>query len=540
MNNQNLSHKCFLFAKSNAVAERSLLAILVLSSLLSGCTGTFTEKIALTPSTPVEFAFDQYEIGISSAKYQTILTGFLLNGDFAELVAVNSDGKGNRYLRVYAFDNNKWTLRLDTTLRPDVLFVDVANIGGRDRLIIYEHGRLNWFDPESAKEHTLVAITAMTPPSAGEIPHVDITRDVNGDTRDDLVVPDADGFWVFIQTKNGAFTDPVKLGPPTEVDRIYDPDEYRHTPWNQSRIHEMDYNRDGRSDLVFWNIDDFKVHLQDKQGCFASAATTFTTRVAFDSDDLASLAAPHGVRRRIRDRNPTGDLTGRVLHALTDMNGDGVADLVVFSLLGGSLWHMHSTYEVYFGTPMPDGGTGFSTDVSTAIHLEGIPFGIGQHDFDQDGEVDMMFTTLKLGIFRVIGVLIDGILTGSVSRDLEIYRMKGGIYSDKPDATHEIEVYPRSESGEKAAIFPSLLIGDVNGDKHLDLIIQKGRKELRVFLGVSGPNLFTRKPKKVAVTLPNNEKHTWLVDLNNDDKQDILMYHPSTTESNRVTLLIAR
>ena len=40
-------------------------------------------------------------------------------------------------------------------------------------------------------------------PRRDEIPHVDITRDVNDDDRDDLVVPDVDGFWVFVQMEGG-------------------------------------------------------------------------------------------------------------------------------------------------------------------------------------------------------------------------------------------------------------------------------------------------------------------------------------------------
>ena len=36
------------------------------------------------------------------------------------------------------------------------------------------------------------------------------------------------------------------------------------------------------------------------------------------------------------------------------------------------------------------------------------------------------------------------------------------------------------------------------------------------------------------------EEYTWLVDLNKDSKQDILMDHPSTTEPHRLTMLIAR
>ncbi len=35
-------------------------------------------------------------------------------------------------------------------------------------------------------------------------------------------------------------------------------------------------------------------------------------------------------------------------------------------------------------------------------------------------------------------------------------------------------------------------------------------------------------------------KYTWLVDLNRDGKQDLLMHHASTTEPHRVTMLIAQ
>ena len=532
MKNQNSSHKRFL-------SEESLYAILVLSILLSGCTGTLSEKFTPMASAIVEPAFEQHEIGIDSAKHQTVLTGFLFNRDLAELVVINSDGKGNRYLRIYAFDSNRWALRFDTTLRPDVLFVDVANIGGRERLITYEDGHLNWFDPESGKEHTLVAVTAMTPPANDPIPHVDITRDVNGDDRDDLVVPGSDGFWIFIQLKDSVFADPVNIGTPTEMDRIYEGAKYRYAPWNQSRIHEVDYNRDGRTDLVFWNADHFEVHHQNEDGQFSPVATTFTTDVVFYSDDLASLAAPHGVRQRRRDHQPAGSLTGRVLHAVKDMNGDGVADLGVFSLEGGDLWHMHSTYEVYFGTPASDGSTAFSLDTNTALHSDGIPFGMEQHDFDRDGQVDMMFTTIKPRVFKVIGMIVGAVLKGFVPLDLAFYHMEGGTYTENPNVSHKIKSYPSDDTGGRT-LFSSVLIADVNGDRRSDLLVQHEPKELRVFTGMPGPSLFTQRPKKIKVATPFDERNIWLMNLNKDNKWDILMYHPSTTESNRVTLLIAQ
>ena len=514
--------------------RRSLFSILVFGICLSGCAAARSEVV----NPPAGFTFEHYEVVTGSAKRQTVLTGFLLGGAFADLAVVNIDEDDVRRLRIYVFEGGTWVPRLDATLGPAVLFVDVADIGGRDRLVTYESGRLNWFDPESATQRALVAVISnFNPPPRDGIPHVDITRDVNHDERDDLVVPDVDGFWVFVQTSDGAFADPVKIGPSRRT--TIGVDGYRHNPWDQGGVHEMDYNRDGRSDLVFWNEDHFEVHHQDEHGLFVPAAKTFTTDVAFDSDELASLAAPLGVRRRRKDHMPTGDMTGRVLHSLTDMNGDGVADLVIFSLEVKSMWSAHSTYEVHFGTPTPDGGTEFAPDVATAIQSDGLPFGIGQHDFDRDGQVDMMFTTIKIGIFKTIRMIIGAVLTRSVSLDIEFYRMEGGIYPDKTNATRKIKTDSLGKSGERASLLPSVLIGDVNGDRRPDLLVGRSRKELRVFLGVPGPDLLARRPQKVEVAMPR-EEYTWLVDLNKDGKQDILMHHPSTTEPHRLTMLIAR
>ena len=518
--------------------RRSLISILVFGAFLSGCVTARTEVAAAQSA--AEFTFEQHQVVIGSAKRQTVLTGFLLDGPVAEVAVVHIDENNDRRLRIYAFGDRTWVPTLDRALGPEVSFVDVANIGGRDRLVTYEPGGLNWFDPESATERALVAVTSnFSPPRSGEIPHVDVTRDVNGDDRDDLVVPDVDGFWVLIQMSDGAFADPVKIGPSTEAWKIYAPYGYRHAPWVQAgRIHEMDYDRDGRTDLVFWNEDHFEVHRQDEHGLFAPAAMTFTTDVAFDSDDPTSLAAPRGIRHRRRDHMPTGAMMGSVLHSLTDMNGDGVADLVVFSLDVRSMWSAHSTYEVHFGTPTHDGGTAFAPDVGTAIQSS-LPRGVGQSDFDRDGQVDVMFTTIQIGIFKTIRMIIGAVLTRSVSLDLEFYRMEGGIYPDKSSATRKIKTDSLGKSGERAALLPSVLIGDVNGDGRSDLLVGRSRKELRVFLGVPGPELFARRPRKVAVAMPN-EEFTWLTDLNKDGRQDILLHHPSTTEPHRLTMLVAR
>lgn len=545
--------------------KRSLFSILTLGFLLSGYLGLFGEEVEQTPPASVEFIFDQYEIVIGSTKRQTILTGFLLGSAIAEIAVAHIDENDNRYLRIYAFDDNTWAPKFDTTLPPEVLFVDVANIGGRDRLITYGNGHLSWFDPNSQTERLLVSVTSnFTPPRKDEIPHVDVTRDVNADGRDDLVVPGSDGFYVFIQMSDGTFADPVKLGPPTEMERILGADGYRYDPWSQSRIYEIDYDRDGRVDLAFWNEDHFEVHLQDKRGLFTPKAITFTTDVTFDSDRLASLT--------------TGNMTGKVLHSLADLNGDGIGDLVVFRLSGRNISSKHSGYEVHFGAPTPDGTTFARSADITFRADERIQLGMNRHDFNCDGQVDLMITTIHTEHFKgSLWKRIKGFMGDDIGLRLEFYQMDEGCYSDTSNTTRSIAldgvpshrepgwvplgVVLRGATHENRntqksyprAFNTTLRIGDVTGDGLSDLLISDHPRIMLVFVGVSGPEIFARQPQKVAVALPNDEEYTRLVDLNKDGVQDILMHHPFTlrdahgtpklppgTEPHRVTMLIAR
>ena len=109
---------------------------LVLGVFLSGCSGLLGKEADPMPRASTEFTFDQYEIVTDVAKHQTVLTGFLLGGTIAELAVVNINDHDDRRLRIYAFDDGALGRRtLIATLRREVLFVDVANINGRDRLI---------------------------------------------------------------------------------------------------------------------------------------------------------------------------------------------------------------------------------------------------------------------------------------------------------------------------------------------------------------------------------------------------------------------
>lgn len=506
--------------------------------------------------------FQQYELLTGPAKHQIVLPGFFLGDTTAEIAVVHIDGSDNRHLRMYTLAGGAWVSALEADLGRGVLFVDVANIGGRDRLITYESGRLSWFDPDSSTERALVEVAMrFSETDDGGIPHVDITRDLNGDDLDDLVIPSVDGFWVSIQSIDGSFTEPVKLGPPEPfLDEVTLDDKRRYRdvgltaltiPWYLSRVHQMDYDRDGRGDLVFWNEDHFEVHRQDSRGLFSPAPESFTADVSFDSDGTYSLAFGSG------DENPFALLFGfrkstrrTVLHSFRDMNGDDVADLLTLTLTGRSILKQRRKMEVHFGAPTPN-SISFARDAGTATRSRGKagalqPWGYSSQelqDLDGDGRVEVMFRDIPVGLSAMFRALVGN----SVPINLELFHGedggKDGISTNKPATTRKIRRFAPF-AGLGNVFLPAVLVGDVNGDGRSDLLVGHSPKKLHVFLGVPGPDLLARQPRKVPVAMPSDERHTWLSDLNRDGKQDLLTLRGPTdyapTEPRRLTLLIAR
>ena len=291
-----------------------------------------------------------YEIETGHAQRQVVVTGSLLGGRVADIAVISSDESGKCQLRVFAGDAS-WQLQIDTPLPGAIEFVDVAHIGDRDRLLIYRRGQLTWFNPEQDTERPLLsAVVRYRQLLPNRVSHVDVARDVTGDGRDDLLLPDRDAFQVFVQRRDGTFAEPVTIGPSPGFRRLYEVNGYRYDPWAHGRVYELDYNHDGRPDLAYWNDDHFAVHLQRApaptddaaglDGHFSSRAETFATTVPFDADELAYFAAGTW------DFDDASELQGRVFDGFADFDNDGTADLAIATVAGDSLFAKHTTYEV--------------------------------------------------------------------------------------------------------------------------------------------------------------------------------------------------
>ena len=486
------------------------------------------------------FAFDQYEVATNLIDNTRIVTGnFLSANQMMDIAMVHRDSTGTINLDIYQFQDDNWRLALDTTLHQNTIFVDAAIINGKDRLVTFSEGQLNWFDPQTGKTSLLLKLPFefRTDPKWG-IPQVRITHDLNNDGQDDIIAPSVDGFWVATQLSDGTFSEPIKICPPEPYLNQSTFDDKRNygevginamtIPWYLSRVHNFDYNQDGRKDLIFWNEDHFDVYVQIEDGSFATNPITFQTDVHFDSDGTYSIVfsfAQSNTFSLIFGTRKSTNFT--VLHSIEDMNGDGIPDLVTHSLTGRSVFKMKSRYIVHFGSAT-NGGILFSKYQATAANSDG-KGGATQsggyanqwlRDIDGDGNTDIIRYDVKIGLTGMINVLLGRHLI----INFETHRMVGGRFLSHPDGKKKIKAHVNIYD-EKGGFFPFMLLGDLSGDGLAELLVATKKNEIQIFGGQPELNILNTEPIKVNLLVPSMETGTWLKDLNQDGKQDILLYY---------------
>ncbi|MDE0008549.1 MAG: VCBS repeat-containing protein [Gammaproteobacteria bacterium] len=521
----------------NTVLRRCLLAVLASGS------------VAAAEPNASPFTIDEIDTGV--AAHQTILLGSFTGTGRTEFGVLDGGAYREGRLRIFGLEGEEWQVVRDATVPGGVTFVDVAVIGGRDHPIFHRPGGFSAFDAAAGTERGLVSVPGHVHfTEGGRVPRIDATRDLNGDGMDDLVLPTADGFWIALQNADGTFADPAKLGPkePHLDDKAYgDERTYgevgitpQNLPWYLGRVHQFDYDRDGRQDLVFWNAGHFQVHRQDETGGFHTSPITFTTEAPFDFDGTYALAFQFG------DRAVPALLLGlggrfdyTVLNGFRDLNDDGIADLVTVSFSGRRVFSLRGRFDVYFGRAAP-GATTFNATPDTAAETPGPAGGMAwgyatqrYMDVDSDGKTDIALAAVDTGL----GGMVKAMAGKSITLDLALYRLRDNAYPKEPDAVRRVRTR-FAPFDKRGVLFPLVLIGDVDGDGQADLLTGNRWDRLSVNYGGPGRDPFAGDPVHVTVDLPSNEANSMLADLNHDGRQDVVLYHPSDEAPNRLLILL--
>ena len=497
--------------------------------------------------------FDIFEINTGSAQHQIVLSGAFTDSGHTELAVINSEGNASRSVTVYRLEGDQWQSVREWPLEREIKFFDRVSVRGRDHLLTYRPRGFGRFDVDTGIEERLVDVSVdFKQGSEGGIPRLEVVRDLNDDGRGDLVMPDTDGFWISTQRTDGSFTEARKVGP---SEPLLDAKAYgdklsygevginaQTLPWYLSRVHQLDHDLDGSLDLAFWNDTGFEVYRQDDSGRFVDKPESFPSDVPFDFDGSYALAF------QFSDKSVATLLLGlggrfeyTILQGFPDLNRDGVADLVTLTFSGRRVFSLRGRYDVHFGNSTSS-GVAFSSEPDTSAWTPGPAGGSAWGyasqryvDIDGDGMKDLIMASVNTGL----GGMTRAMVGNSISMEVAAYQLENGAYRQRPAIKRKIRT-PFAPFDERGVLFPTVLAGDVNGDERVDLLAVERWDELSVYLGENSPELLSKDRIGVAVEAPTDERFVKVRDLDGDRKDDVVIHHPSATESNRVVVLLAR
>ena len=484
--------------------------------------GLATEAVAL---------FEISQLHANGDIKHEIKAAYLTDPDHANLLASIVVDDLHRYIAVYAAkDDHHYVAEPVNTLEigDDVIFLDTGKVGSgeTESLILFTRNQALVVNPLTGKRTELVRFSSLyTLPVIGELPGLDLVRDINGDGLEDMMVPDFDGYWLFMQVEAGVFDQGRLIALPAIMGVPYG----SYVSYRPANPYFADMNLDALQDLVFWSQDELKVFFQDDSLNYRTEAESYQPAIEFQEEGLAGISIGLG------GAEDQSNIEAKTLYKFTDLNRDGFVDIVTLSVRSSGVLNKTSRYEVHMGFAV-DGAVVHSSVPESVIESDGIQFEIDEQDFNNDGSVDFVVSSVEIGLGRILAALI----TGSISTDLSFYRMNGGRYPNRPNATRKIKATFSLSSGE--VFYPTVMIADVNGDRISDLIVQDGRKGMNIFAGEDSDDLFASRPTEFQVEMPNNPELIHITDLNRDGKKDIIIRYEDGDDRlrNSINVLVAR
>lgn len=444
------------------------------------------------------------------------------------LLVVGSDAKGEQQLRIYRLQRGaEASLELSLDLGADLLFMDVARVPGGEVLCFLDPDGVVCLDFSSGTLRRARTITSLFRlPRTSSIASSDFMQDVNGDELDDILVADFTGLQVSIQSANGEFSAPVHL--PAEMEMTLSENSVRY---RSPRTLVADADFDSHDDVLLVEDRSLRVFRSKAGGGFEAEPVVLPL-----GPDLPSRAQ---LREWDNDRGDIdqSNLSIRRIERLTDLDGDGVPDLVTTATHSRGVFDKSSDFAVHLGHNS-NGWVSYREEPDNTLVSKGMQFDLLVEDLDGDGRKDLVVPSVRLGLGRVIKALFSGTMT----MDLGFYRSdEQGHYPDKPNFSTSLKLRIDMKKGQTDV--PAILAADFDGDEKKDLLVQQSREELEITLGDGSEDLFGGATHRVTTPLPRNGDRIQPLDVDGNGLNDlVLQYRGSDGEGleGRIRVMLAR
>lgn len=341
--------------------------------------------------------------------------------------------------------------------------------------------------------------------------------DLNNDHIDEVLIPRITGCNIYF--RNRATEDwilqEIPLGPESQASGFYEPrfsvGNIGSATYSTPFIFFEDFNSDGRKDLMAVYTRSLSVFIQDDQGFFLKEKQSVALKPA---------EIWHGAKIR---RTRIGDKSIRIyLMKITDLNQDGIIDAVYIRVsTKKSVVNPKTVVEVHYGKR--DAANGETNDVyfnrepDQIIEPGGTQLVLDILDLNHDQKIDLMIPVVKVGLLNIINML----LTKRVEIHAETFLMNSaGLYDEKPSIKNKLSVKFSYRGGATA---PAYEVADFNGDGYLDILSSQEEKRLVFFWGNEKDVLDETIGSKFNVFLPQNGDLVKAIELNGDNKSDVIV-----------------
>jgi FG-GAP-like repeat/FG-GAP repeat len=352
--------------------------------------------------------------------------------------------------------------------------------------------------------------TAFARPALGMLPRLRLVQDVSGPGSHELLVPGPKNLTVYRKQGTGYaraadLSLDVQAGW-SSLDQLRRLDRVRGRSVPNFRIsaaypsiYVADVDGDGLNDLVATLEDRIAIYRQSPGLSFPSAPS-FTRDFAVRTPE------------ELKEAGTQASVT------VNDIDGDGVADLVVRKLVARGLASVTTTTYVFFGRK----GGSYQDAPDQILKGEGATgTDVELFDVTGDGHPDLIVPSVNIGIFAIVKILLNRTL--SINFQVFPFEPAKRRFAEKPAAEREL-TFKLNLSGA-ADIQAIDMFGDYNGDRRVDLAFGTGDDELSVFLGGKGTLFSDSASTQIPVRAVGRLES---VDLDGKGRSDMLLYYPAT------------
>jgi hypothetical protein len=450
--------------------------------------------------------FDEFVINAGFRVEQEVLVADLYGDSRRQILIAGRDDAHEQHLAIYSLDSIREPgAKPLVTLNPgpDLIAYDVGRLGDDDALLFIEPGRVLRYSFEDGDFVEFIKIRSIYGQQrSGDINPIDFFRDIDGDGRDDLIVPDTAGYRIRLQKTDGSLGEELLLEESSRMTVTGDVVSFESRP-----LFSGDVNFDGLADLGVWRGNTLRVYPQLPDHRYQSKPDIVQLGLGLLSE--AEFRALEAAAGSVDQRG----LSQKIIVSIEDHNGDNLPDILIESTMSMGVFDKRNTLSLHLGRRQGESLV-YSEAEDALLASEGLQYGMVTTDIDGDGLQDLVVRKVRLSFSRVIRALI----SGNVSLRLSFFRMT------------QIDI-------------PAVAVADFDGDGLKDLMIQTRPGQLSLSQGIANENLFTDESTNIEVELPRNGDLVASEDVNNDGRADLVMRYTAADgeqAAHLVRLLIAR